>query len=150
MEKIDLRKQLKYLYAPSAKNVAIVDVPEFKFVMLDGTLAIGETPEMSPEYQDAIGALYGASFTLKFMSKLRVHNPIDYTVMALEGLWWTDSGEFAFQQDEPWRWTMMMVQPDHITEEMYHESLQKLREKRDNPSMSVFKEITHLETKFFK
>jgi hypothetical protein len=27
---------------------------------------------------------------LKFMSKLRKENPIDYTMMALEGLWWRE------------------------------------------------------------
>ncbi len=94
MKKIDLRKELKYLYAPSAKRVEIVDVPRFKFVMVDGKIEPGKAPGTSQEFQDAVGALYGVSYTLKFMSKLRERNPIDYTVMALEGLWWTDTGEF--------------------------------------------------------
>jgi len=38
MEKLDLRKRLKHLYAPSAKKVEVVDVPEFKFVMIDGAI----------------------------------------------------------------------------------------------------------------
>ena len=33
MEKLDLRKQYKHLYQPSAKKVAVVDVPAFKFTM---------------------------------------------------------------------------------------------------------------------
>lgn len=34
MEKLDLRKELKHLYAPSAKKVQVVDVPAFQFAMV--------------------------------------------------------------------------------------------------------------------
>lgn len=136
MEKIDLRKELKHLYAPSAKEVAVVDVPEFRFVMIDGTIQGGQTVESSPEFQDAMAALYGASYTLKFMSKLRKVNPIDHTVMVLEGLWWTDSGEFDFSKVEPWRFTMMMLQPEHVTEDMFQEALRQLAKKRDVPALA--------------
>ena len=75
MKKLDLRKELRYLYAPSARKVEIVDVPNFSFAMIDGEIRPDETPGTSQEYQNAIGALYGASFTLKFMSKLRKKKP---------------------------------------------------------------------------
>lgn len=134
--KIDLKKELKYLYAPSAKKVEIVDVPNFHFAMIDGVIRPGETPDSSQEFQDAIGALYGVSYTLKFMSKLRKDNPIDYPVMALEGLWWTDSGEFDWNVKQEWKWTIMILQPDHITAEMFHEARQQLMKKRDTPALS--------------
>lgn len=134
-KKLDLRKELKHLYAPSAKKVELVEVPKFKFVMIDGEIKPGETPETSGAYQEAIGALYGAAYTLKFASKLRKRNPIDYPVMALEGLWWTASGEFDFQRQEPWMWTMMILQPDHITEAMFKEALDQLEKKRPNPAL---------------
>ncbi len=44
--KVDLRRELKYLYAPSAKDVVAVDVPEMNFLMIDG---IGD-PNTSQEY----------------------------------------------------------------------------------------------------
>jgi len=135
MEKLDLRKELKYLYGPSAKNVELVDVPEFRFVMIDGTIPAGQTVESSPEFQGAMGALFGASYTLKFMSKLHKVQAVDYAVMALEGLWWTDSGEFDFAKVEPWHFTMMMMQPEHITDEMFQEALQQLHKKRDSPAL---------------
>jgi hypothetical protein len=136
MKKLDLKKELKYLYAPSASKVETVDVPNFIFAMIDGEIEPGQTPGTSQEYQNAIGALYGASFTLKFMSKLRKKNPIDYPVMALEGLWWTESGEFDFTRKEPWNWTMMIMQPQHITNEMLQEALTQVRKKRDSPALS--------------
>jgi hypothetical protein len=136
MKKLDLKKELKYLYAPSASKVEIVDVPNFNFAMIDGEIEPGQTPGTSREYQDTIGALYGASFTLKFMSKLRKKNPIDYPVMALEGLWWTESGEFDFNKKEPWKWSMMIMQPQDITNEMFQEALTQVRKKRDSPALS--------------
>ena len=136
IKKLDLKKELKHLYMPSAKNVEIVHVPKLNFVMTDGQMEPGETPETSVVFQNALEALYGISYTLKFMSKLREENPIDYTVMALEGLWWVDSGEFDFNVAEPWRWTLMIMQPEHITEKMYQEALQQLKKKRDSPVLS--------------
>lgn len=38
MEKLDLRKELKHLYSPSAKKVELVEVPVFKFLMIDGAI----------------------------------------------------------------------------------------------------------------
>ncbi|MCL5959291.1 MAG: GyrI-like domain-containing protein [Chloroflexi bacterium] len=136
MEKIDLKKELRHLYAPSTNRVEIVDVPQFSFIMFDGRIEPGETPGTSPEFHDALTALYGVSYTLKFMSKRSKSNPIDYTVMALEGLWWTDSGEFDFDRVEEWEWTLMMMQPEHIASEMYQEALRQLRQKRDNPALA--------------
>jgi hypothetical protein len=135
MKKLDLRKRLKYLYAPSARKVEIVDVPKFNFAMIDGEIRPDETPATSQEYQNAIAALYGVSFTLKFMSKLRKKNPIDYPVMALEGLWWTESGEFDFNKKEAWKWTMMIMQPQHITKKMFRDALEQVRKKRENPAL---------------
>jgi len=137
MIKLDLRKELKHLYAPSAKKVEMVDVPRFQFVMIDGLIEPGLLPGSSPGFLDAMQALYGATYTLKFISKLRKADPIDYTVMALEGLWWVEGGEFSFESKDPWAYTVMILQPDHITPEMFAEALGQLRVKKgDQPAFS--------------
>ena len=59
---IDLRKQFKHLYQPSAKQFSIVDVPPLNFLMIDGA----GNPNTSQDYRDALEALYGLSYTLKF------------------------------------------------------------------------------------
>jgi len=136
MVKIDLRKDYKHLYSPSAKHVQVVDVPRLTFVMIDGVTGPGEPPGLSVAFQEAIGALYGVSFTLKFASKLRKTDPIDYPVMALEGLWWTDSDEFDPAWSHGWQWTAMIMQPEHITEEMFREAIHQVSRKRDSPALS--------------
>jgi hypothetical protein len=135
MAKIDLRKKYKHLYKPTARKVVVVDVPPLKFAMIDGQIEPGHSPGDSPSFQQSLEALYGISYTLKFASKQRQENPLDYTVMALEGLWWVEDGEFDITRPENWRWTAMIMQPDHITEEMYEEALTQLREKKPNPAL---------------
>ena len=91
-EKLDLKKKLKHLYQPSAKEFALVQVPEMQFAMIDGQVEPGVLPGDSAGFSAAVGALYGVSFTLKFMSKQRAEDPIDY------GVWWHETMEFL-----PWR-----------------------------------------------
>jgi hypothetical protein len=137
MEKLDLRKKYKHLYQPSAKVVEVVEVPLFQFAMIDGKIEPGHGPGSSPAFQQALEALYGISYTLKFASKLRKENPLDYTVMALEGLWWVENDEFDINRPENWHWTAMMLQPDHISVDMYQEGLEQLRKKK--PSLALDK-----------
>lgn len=44
-------------------------------------------PNTSQKFQDAAGDLYKVSYKIKFMLKKQA---IDYSVLPLEGLWWTD------------------------------------------------------------
>jgi len=136
MEKLDLKKDLKYLYAPSAKKITFVDVPAMNFAMIDGAIEPDQGPGTSPLFQENMMALYGAAYTLKFTTKLRKENPVDYPVMALEGLWWTESGAFDVDRPESWTWILMILQPDHITQEMFQEALRQLEKKRPNPALA--------------
>ncbi|RME89183.1 MAG: hypothetical protein D6770_05220 [Anaerolineae bacterium] len=137
MTKLDLKKEFRHLYTASARRVDIVDVPPFNFAMIDGQIDPGMFPAESPSFQEDLQAIYGVSYTLKFMSKLRDVDPIDYKVMALEGLWWTESGDVDFERKEPWYYTLLMMQPEHITAEMFYEAVDSLRKKRgDIPALA--------------
>jgi hypothetical protein len=132
---LDLKKELKTLYAPSAKAVQEVVVPRFKFVRLDGEIEPGHGPSNSPRFEEDLQAMYGAAYTLKFASKLRKQDPVDYPVMALEGLWWTESGAYDITKPEGWMYTLMILQPEHITAEMFGEAQASLRKKKPNPAI---------------
>ncbi len=135
MEKLDLRKQYKSLYAPSAKKVELVNVPAFNFLCVDGAIEPSVMPGDSQSFKEAMQALYGAAYTLKFMSKLRPENPIDFTVMASEGLWWVEDGVFDITRADNWKYTLMILQPEHITAEMFAEALAQLRKKKPVPGL---------------
>jgi hypothetical protein len=136
MRTLDLRKELKPFYAPSAKKVEIVDVPEFQFAMIDGAIEADAEPGNSPAFASAVQAMYGIAYTLKFASKLRKEDPIDYPVMALEGLWWVAGDEFSLSRKDDWLWTLMILQPAHITPEMFEAARVQVRKKQgDSPAL---------------
>ncbi len=131
MKTIDLKTKYKYLYLPSAKKVEIVQVPRLQFAMLDGTIEKGHSPGDSPGFTDAIQALYGISYTLKFTLKKRKTNAIDYPVMALEGLLWLTAGEvFDINIKDNWSYTLMILQPEIITPDLFEAARQEVRKKR--------------------
>jgi hypothetical protein len=80
VEKLDLKKELKHLYQPSAKEVVQIDVPTMNFLMVDGE---GD-PNTSQAYADAVEALFAVSYAVKFMVK-KGPLAVDYGVMPLEG-----------------------------------------------------------------
>ena len=101
METLDLKKQLKHLYQPSAKQFSMVDVPPLNFLMVDGS---GD-PNTSAEFAAATEALYGVSYGLKFGVKQGKYGdtPYDYPVLALEGLWWVDDmAHFSVEAKGQW------------------------------------------------
>lgn len=134
--KLDLRRQFKEFYLPSAKEVALVEVPEFLFLAVDGSVDAGVRPGDSAPFIEAMGAMYSVGYGLKFMSKLRPEDPIDFGVMAVEGLWSTESGDkFEFDWREPSTYTLLMMQPDHITPAMFEEAVSDAQAKKPNPAL---------------
>ena len=127
MDKIDLRKQFAPLYktGTKAKEPTLVEVPPMNFLMVDGQ---GD-PNTSPQFKEAIETLYGLSYTLKFGSKMR--KGIDWTVMALECLWWADDPAAFHTGDKArWKWTLMIMQPDVVTPAAVEEAREELRGRR--------------------
>lgn len=133
MEKLDLRQQYKHLYSPSAKKVEVVDVPPLQFAMVDGTIPPELGPGESPVFQEDVSALYGISYTLKFLFKKRADNPIDYPVMALEGLWAAASGVYNPAVRDTWLYTILIMQPDFVTPEMFEDARTQLLKKKPGP-----------------
>lgn len=133
MKKIDYKKEFKHLYFPPAKEVVEVDVPKMNFIMVDGK---GD-PNTSQKFQDAMQALYGISFTAKFMIKEESEAETDYVVPPLEGLWWVkDMPRFSIEKKGQWLWTVMIMQPEYVTEGIYKKACEQLREKKDPPALS--------------
>jgi hypothetical protein len=131
MEKLDLKKSLKYLYEPSAKDFSVVDVPEMNFLMIDGH----GNPNTSAEYAASLQALYSAAYTLKFMIKKEM--AIDYPVMASEGLWWVDDmRDFSISRKEDWKWTMMIMQPEIVTRQLFERAVAAALEKKGQPALT--------------
>ncbi|HEX9975514.1 MAG TPA: GyrI-like domain-containing protein [bacterium] len=132
MQKIDLKKDFKHLYNPTSKKVEIVDVPKMNFLMIDGT---GD-PNTSQDFKNAVEALFGLSYTIKFMVK-KSELAIDYGVMPLEGLWWADDmSNFTIEDKSDWKWTLMIMQPEFIARGLVDKGIEELRRKKDPVALS--------------
>ncbi|MBT3233031.1 MAG: hypothetical protein HN356_09460 [Calditrichaeota bacterium] len=129
MKKIDFKKELKHLYKPTVKKFATVEVPDTNFIMIDG---IGN-PNTEKSYAEAVQVIFGLSYTIKFMVK-KGDLQIDYGVLPLEGLWWMDDmSRFSVDTKDEWKWTMMIMQPEFITRDIYDHAIKELIRKK-NPS----------------
>ena len=131
MRKLDLKKELKPLYSPSAREVVQVDVPALRFLMIDGR---GD-PNTSRRYAEAVEALFSVSYRVKFAVRKRAPG-IDYAVMPLEGLWWSDDmSSFTANDRSQWKWTMMIAQPDFVDEAAIRAAVEQVRQKKQTPAL---------------
>ena len=130
-EKIDLKKTLKDLYQVSAKEPAVVEVPPLRYLMVDGE---GD-PNTASAYAEAIEALFSVSYTAKFMVK-KGPQAIDYGVMPLEGLWWSDDlSAFRTGAKDCWKWTAMILQPDFVSDEVIGAAIEEVRARKKLPGV---------------
>ena len=140
--KLDFKKTLKTLYNPPAKDFSLIDVPAMRFLMIDGQ---GD-PNTAADYKDAVSALYGLAYALKFKSKRELD--VDYGVPPLEGLWWAAAmdGAFAAGADrDAWLWTMMIMLPDHLPADMVEDARAEVTRKKAPPALPRLRVETYPE-----
>lgn len=131
MQKIDHTKEFSYLYKQPKNKVSLVEVPQMQFLRIDGE----KDPNQNPDYSDAVSALYSIAYKIKFAVK-KGPLAIDYKVMPLEGLWWADDmGEFTLHDRTNWKWTMMIMQPDFITLDIFNDALVQVKTKKAIPKL---------------
>ncbi len=125
MEKYDLKKELKRLYSAKEKP-EFVNVPEINYLTYTGR---GEPGGVA--YTEGLGALYAATYTLKFASKKKGR---DFTVMGLEGLWWWDDPRIVNLENAPprdtWNWMSLIAVPDFVTSVMLEEARPEMVKKK--------------------
>jgi hypothetical protein len=138
----DYKKEYKDLYLPK-DNPLLIDVPAINFIMVDGC---GD-PNNNQEFQEAVELLYGLSYIIK-MSKSKGKQPegyFEYVVPPLEGLWWVDKGGFSLEKRENWKWTLLIRQPEFVTQEVFEWAGRELIRKKpkfalENARLETFTE----------
>ena len=130
MGNVDHKREYATLYKARQGKIAEVAVPRLAFLVVDDQ---GD-PNTTPAYAEAVEALFSVSYTARFA--LKKAGGTDYTVMPLEGLWWADDPS-AFERDDrsEWQWTMMIMQPDCVSEELINASIAAVGQKKDLPAL---------------
>jgi hypothetical protein len=124
---IDYKKTEKQLYQPKT-TPSIIDVPEIRFIAVDGK---GD-PNISAEYATAVELLYGLSYAVKMGNKA----VLEYVVPPLEGYWEIadnfKGGGAAITDKCKFVWTMLIRQPDFVTDEVFETAKATLTKKKLN------------------
>lgn len=135
--KYEWKKQEKNLYLPKTKP-DLITIPEQKFFMIRG-----KGNPNDEDFAERIGALYSLAYAVRMMPK-QGYTPegyFEYTVYPLEGVWdLTEEGRklYTLNKDEL-LYTIMIRQPDFVTEEVVSKAFENVRKKRPNP---LLEEVT--------
>lgn len=108
--------------------VRFLSIPEYRFVMVDGSGPPGEEA-FAARMPGVYGMAYGLHFALKRRGVVGKVGP-------LEGLWWFAEGVLDLDvilgdERAGWLWTLMIVLPEEATEQELGEHLASARTKVD-------------------
>lgn len=114
----DFKREFKDLYQPK-HSPSIVDVPAMHFVAVRGT---GDPNEEGGSYQQAVGLLYGISYTIKMSYKgpREIEGYYPFVVPPLEGLWWQEGiAGVDFTRKQDFCWISMIRLPDFVSQDVF-------------------------------
>lgn len=126
--KHEWRKKEKTLYIPKTKP-ELITVPAMKFLTITG-----QGNPNGEAFSEKIQALYSLSYAIRMMPKAGItpEGYFEYTVYPLEG-WWnlTESGQQKATLDkDELVYTIMIRQPDFVTEEVFKTALEIVQKKK--------------------
>ena len=128
-KKVDYKKDFKHLYLPKT-SPEIIEVPSALFIMVNGS---GDPN--GEEFAKATEALYSLSYAVKMSYKKEVV-PVgyyEYTVFPLEGVWDLIDKSKPATDKINLKYTIMIRQPDFLTEELFNHFLEQTKKKKPNP-----------------
>lgn len=123
--KHEWKKHEKGLYAPK-ETPQLISVSKQKFFMIKG-----KGNPNDEDFSERIGVLYSLSYAVRMMPKngFVPEGYFEYTVYPLEGVWeacdTSDKSTFSY--------TIMMRQPDFVTEEVVNKAFEIANVKKPNP-----------------
>jgi hypothetical protein len=82
-----------------------------------------------------VQALYALSYALRF--SIKRSSGFAYKVAPLEGMWWApDLSAFTTGDKAAWDWTMIIRQPDEVTEGLLAETINQVEQKKHLPAVA--------------
>ena len=137
MKKTDLLKE-DPIYYKVGRKPEFRDLDTYYYLSVSGKCA----PE-DQQFQDAIEALYGVAYTLKFRLK---ENEMDFVVPKMEGFWWVDGGaenqkNFSKTPRSEWYWKILIRLPDFVEEDHFTRAKYLAEEKK--PDFDTIKQVKY-------
>lgn len=125
--KYEWRKLDKKLYQ-GPKTPVVIEHPVQSFIMLNG-----QGNPNKADFSEMVSALYSLAYAIKMEYKKTAHHQefTDFTVYPLEGSWQQTEAETLVKDDLVY--TIMIAQPEFITNEIVETALEKVKVKKPNP-----------------
>jgi len=138
MNDADMKARLKELYLPPANDFVLVDVPEMRYIMIDGHGAADRSA-----LDHAVKWLFAAIYPIKRIARERMGK--NFVDPPLEGLWWADDmKDFIHGNRDKLNWQMMIVyEPDWLTTEMFEDGVATAKARLGEPPESLRLESYH-------
>lgn len=135
--KHEWKKYEREIYG-AKKQPQLVEVPRQNFITINGRGNPNET-----DFSERVGVLYSLAYAIKMRfkammkecSQFQEERMTDYTVFPLEGIWSTDNPTNPLNKEQ-FRYTIMIRQPDAITEKMFIEALEVVKTKKPHPLLN--------------
>ena len=128
-KKVDYKKDFKHLYLPKTLP-EVIEVPSMSFLMINGS---GDPN--GEDFARATEALYSLSYAVRMSYKKDVV-PVgyyEYTVFPLEGVWDLLDYSKPATDKSNFKYTIMIRQPDFLTQELFNLFLEQTKKKKPNP-----------------
>jgi hypothetical protein len=127
----DDRRLLKKLYLPPTSDFVLLDVPEMRFLMIDGSGDHGSEP-----FTQGTHWLISVLRPMKPTARQRMGR--DYVEPPLEVLWWSDDmSDFVAGERDKFRWRQMIVMSDWVDDEMIHQAIASASRRLGKPPSSL-------------
>ena len=122
--KYEWRKLDKKLYQ-GPKTPVVIEHPVQSFIMLNG-----QGNPNKADFSERVSALYSLAYAIKMEYKKTAHHQefTDFTVYPLEGVWQQTEAETLVKDDLVY--TIMIAQPEFITNEIVETALEKVKVKK--------------------
>ncbi len=138
MNDAEMKERLKELYLPPQKEFVLVDVPDMRYVCIDGRGAADRAA-----LDHAVKWLFTVIHPMKRFAKERMGR--NFVEPPLEGLWWADDmKDFIHGNRDKLNWRMMIVyEPDWLTREMFDDGVIMAKARLGDPPASLRLERYH-------
>lgn len=123
--------RLNELYQPPAGEFTLLDVPQMKYLMIDGA---GDPAGAG--FQKAVKWLFSLAHCIK--PHIRKKLGPRFVEPPLECLFWSEqAGDFSKLSKDQWRWRVMIVVLDDVTDGLFRDVVEKVSARLGLPPASL-------------
>lgn len=135
MDKLDLKKDYKFLYKASAKKPTLIELPTWHYIALKGQGAPN-----TPLFSQSIEALFSVAYTISMSYKsqtLKIEGFEPFVCPPLEGHWSTIGVQSYDGLDKSvFEWEIRILMPSFVLENHLAQAKEIALKKKNNPRIS--------------